>query len=370
MRKDYIDNLKIFCILLLFPVHTAMIYNKFSQPFYINGQSLSGVRFVINLIYPWWMTLLFTIAGISSAYALKKRTAKEYAKERVNKLLVPFCAGIFTIIPVQSYIADIFHNQYNGGYLEHYKIFFTKFTNLTGYDGGFTPGHMWFMLYLFIVSMIMLPIMTSYNKKKKIEGSKIKLHHILSLFLIILIMRPLLDIGGRSIGEALACFAIGFFVLSIDEVQELLERKSLLLSCLFICTLCTYSLLIKYEIQGGIVWDIEYPILLWLGIISLIGIAKKFLNNSNIVSRYLSSASFPIYYFHQSILVIVGYIVLKLTDLVIVQFLMIMTISFIGSLLCYEICRRFKLTCILFGIKYCSNRKDHNEDVKIGRDIT
>lgn len=367
MRKDYIDNLRIFCILLLFPFHTAMIYNNFGEPFYIHGQSLNSVGLITSLIYPWWMTLLFTIAGISSAYALKRRTAKEYVKERVSKLLIPFVIGIVTIIPVQSYIADVFYNQYNGGYFEHYKVFFTKFTDLTGYDGGFTPAHMWFIFYLFIVSMIMLPIMTYYNKKRKIDGSKIGLHHILPLFLVIVIMTPLLEIGGKSVGEALACFAIGFFLLSIDEVQALLERKSLLLGCLFICILCIHSLLIKNELQDGIVWDIEYRIVVWFGIIALIGIGRKFLNKSNAISRYLSNAAFSLYYFHQSILVIVGYIVLKLTDLVIVQFLMIMTLSFIGSLLCYEICRRFRLTCVLFGTKYISvnTRKIDNKGVKI-----
>ena len=353
MRKDYIDNLRVFCILLLFPFHTAMIYNNFGEPFYIHGESLSGAGWFVYLVYPWWMTLLFTIAGISSAYALKRRAAKEYAKERVHKLLIPFLVGLGIVIPVQSYIADIFHNQYTGGYFAHYKVFFTKFTDLTGYDGGFTPAHTWFMLFLFIVSMIMLPIMTSYNRKKrKIDGSKIRLRHVLPLFLVILILTPILEVSGKSVGEALACFGIGFFLLSLDKVQDLLEKKSFLLGGLFIATLCVYSWSISKGQQGSLLWKIAYGLVLWFGIIALMGLGKRFLNKSNGVTRYLSQAAFPLYYFHQSILVIVGFVVLRLTDIVVAQFIMIMILSFIGALTCYEVFRRFKVTCILFGIKY------------------
>lgn len=357
MRKHFIDNLRIFCILLLFPYHTGMIFNNFGEAFYVHGQALDGFTLIAVLIYPWWIKLLFTIAGISTAYALKKRSIKEYAKERVNKLLIPVIVGIIAIIPVQSYIADVFHNHYSGGYFEHYKVFFTKFTDLTGYDGGFTPAHLWFMLFLFVVSMIMVPVMSYYNKHKKIDGSKIGLKIILPLFFVILIMTPILDFGGRSIGEALACFAIGYFILSLDEVQKLLSKKCLLLAGLFAVMLCVHGILFENGIQSGLAWDIEYRIVLWSGIISLIGLAKRYFNKTNKVLKYLSQASFPIYYFHQSILVIAGFVILKLTDILFVQYIGIMISAFVGSIICYEICRRCKVTCALFGIKHMEKSK-------------
>ena len=42
--------------------------------------------------WPWFMPLLFTVAGISTAYAMQKRSAGGYAKERVSKLLIMFGA--------------------------------------------------------------------------------------------------------------------------------------------------------------------------------------------------------------------------------------------------------------------------------------
>ena len=39
-------------------------------------------------------------------------------------------------------------------YFEHYLIYFTRFTDLTGYDGGFTLGHFWFIAVLIIISCL------------------------------------------------------------------------------------------------------------------------------------------------------------------------------------------------------------------------
>lgn len=353
MRKYYIDHLRVFCILLLFPYHTAMIFNAFGEAFYIHGKPVHALTLPLNLIWPWWMSLLFTIAGISAAYSLKKRSMKEFVLERVQKLLIPLLSGIILIIPVQSYIADVFWNQYEGSYFQHYKVFFTRFTDLTGYDGGFTPGHLWFVLFLLASSMVTIPLILIYNHLgKKIDGSKIKLGHIMPLFLVILIMTPILEFtGGKSVGEATACFAIGFFVLAFDEVQDLLERNWLLLAGCFLGILCVHAIFVANGISG-IVWDIEFRIVKWFGILAFLGSGKKFFNKTNRLMRYLSEANFPLYYFHQSILVMLGYLVLKRIDSVPLQAAVIIGGTFLLTILCYEICRRFKVACFLFGIKY------------------
>ena len=100
MRKYYIDNLRVFCILLLIPYHTAMIFNDFGEAFYIHGQIVEGLAVPMGFLTPWWMSLLFTISGISVAFALKRRSIKEFFMERVKKLLIPLLVGIMLIIPV------------------------------------------------------------------------------------------------------------------------------------------------------------------------------------------------------------------------------------------------------------------------------
>jgi glucans biosynthesis protein C len=353
MRKDFIDNIRIFCIMLLFPFHTCMIYNNWGEVFYITGKPFDLPSLFVTVVYPWWMTLLFTLAGISSNYAIQRRSIKEYAKERMAKLLVPLLVGLVIIIPIQSYIADVFHEGYSGGYFEHYKIFFTKFTYLTGQDGGFTPAHLWFILYLFLISMFMLPWMYLYHRSgKRIDGSKVLLLHLLPLFLVILIFTPILEIGGKSIGEALACFAIGFFLLSNEKIQERIEKNRFVLTILFLIVVLVRMLLSFHNLDRGLLWDMEQRTVTWFGILSFLGIGKRYFNHSNAYTRYLSKAAFPLYYFHQSILVVIGYFVLKYVNNIWLQFTMILFGTFGISILCYEVFRRFKISSFLFGIKF------------------
>ena len=115
MRKYYIDNIRILCILMLFPFHTAMIF----KTWYVHSNDLFGATMLILGVYPWWMSALFVLAGMSTVYALKKRTIKKYIEERFLKLLVPLISAILLLIPVQTYIADKYFNHYSGSYIAH-----------------------------------------------------------------------------------------------------------------------------------------------------------------------------------------------------------------------------------------------------------
>jgi hypothetical protein len=336
-----------------------MFFNTFGEPFYVFSTPVKFLSEINVAIYPWWMDLLFTVAGISSAYALKKRSGKEYAGERVSKLLVPFIFGLLLVIPVQSFIADLFHNGYRGNYFEHYRIFFTKFTDLSGYDGGFTPAHTWFMLYLFLISMISLPLMLWYNRReRKINGSRISMLYLLLMFVPILLMTPLLDIAGKSIGGALACFLLGFLILSQDEVLEKLSKYRIPLTIVWVILMVMRAVVFAYNFSFGLIWDIQYRILTWAGILAILGLGKRYLNFNNKFTRYFSPAAFPFYFFHQSVMVIVAFFILKLTQVIPVQIISIMLISFILTLLTYEIFRRFTATCFLFGIKKESKKRE------------
>lgn len=351
MRKYYIDNLRVFCILLLFPFHTAMIFNNWGEVFYIHGVDSLPASFFMMCVYPWWMTLLFVIAGMSSYYALSHRSVKEFVKERVNKLLIPLLVGLVTIIPVQTYVADVFHNGYNGNFFEHYAVYFTRFTDLTGYDGGFTPGHLWFMLFLFVISMCMLPFMRKYiNRKRKCIFDKISYISLFLLFFVVLICTPVLEIG-KSVGEAMACFAIGFFIFSSDEVQETIRKKVWISGALMLVFLVIRMYLWLTGDDYGIIGDIEYRMYLWSGILFLLGLAKSFFNKTNPLMSYLSTAAFPLYYFHQTILVVLGMVVLKYVDNMWAQYVIVCFGTLILSVLCYEICRRNHITAKIFGIK-------------------
>lgn len=353
-RSNYIDNIRIICILLLFPFHTAMCFNSFGEKFYVMGTPSTIISGIVVAVYPWWMALLFVLAGISSVYALKKRSASQYAKERVFKLFIPLLFGILLIIPPQTYIADVFHNSYSGGYFKHYITYFTKWTDLSGADGGFTPGHLWFILYLFVISMITLPLMNWYTKReKKLSVEKINIFIIALIGIIIItLMTFIADIGGKSVGDFAACFLLGFFLLSKDDVIQKLEKHSTLLGITWLILIVIRCVLWLTGCNNDIIFGVEYKALEWIGILAFLGLGKRFLNFRNKITDYLSKAAFPLYFLHQTILIITGFFVFKFTpNIVPLQYLLILFISFVFTLFMYELFRRIPVTRFMFGIK-------------------
>lgn len=76
IRYHYIDNLRNLTILLLFPIHTFMIWNDFGSQFYIWQGENKILSTLIVLVNPWFMPLLFVLAGMSARYALGKEQIK------------------------------------------------------------------------------------------------------------------------------------------------------------------------------------------------------------------------------------------------------------------------------------------------------
>ena len=363
-RKYFIDNLRILCILLLFPFHVGMFYNDFGERFYVHIADCVPASLLNISTYPWWMPLLFVLAGASTFYAFEKRTAKQYIIERVLKLYIPFNVALIFVIPVQTYLADIYFNNYSGNYFEHFKEFLV-FTDLTGYDGHFTPAHTWFILYLFLISLITLPLLKlAYNKNFDLKLSRFLVLKLLLIGVIPYVIKPIGDLGGKSITEFMAWFLIGFFVFSNETFQEKAASWSIVTFPIFAILLIARCVMYKVQFFPPY-WDVLTYIFTLSGILSLFGLGKRFLNFNSAFTKYFSQASFPLYILHQSVIVILGFFAAKYVKIpYILQYILLVLISFAITVGLYEIFRRNKVTCFLLGIKRQKNRKEDCESPK------
>ena len=353
MRKNYIDNLHWICILLLFFYHTFMVYNTFGESFYIKGADVQATTYFIMAVWPWFMPLFFLLSGVNSAYALKKRTATEFLKERVLKLLIPLVFGILLLVPAQTYFAEVFHNGYTGNFFEQYILFFTKANDLSGYNGGFTPGHLWFILYLFVISIVTLPVMNIYQKSaKKIAAYKIPLPVLLLFFLIPGVTQVILDIGGKSLGEYLAWFLIGYFYISDDVVQEKLQKRRFILLGIAVPFMAIFTfageVIVNYN---NILYEFVYFIYVWVTILAILGFGRQYLDFVNGTTAYLSKSSFGVYIIHQQWIVITAYFALMGIGSIPLQMVFIILASVVFTFLTYELFRRIRLTRFMFGLK-------------------
>jgi len=255
------------------------------------------------------------------------------------------------LVPVQTYFAEVFHNGYKGNYFEQYILFFTKPTDLTGYHGGFTPAHLWFILYLFVISLIALPVMNMYQKStKRLQAQKIPFPAIMLLFFIPGFSQVILDIDGKSVGEYLAFFFIGYFVISNDTVQEKIQRYRFVPLCLAVICVIVFLSYGDAISNNIILIEILYFTYAWSVILALLGFGKRHLNHRTRATAYLARASFPVYVIHQQWIVVTAYFAIMWIQSVPLQILTIIFASVILTYLTYEAFRRTAATRFMFGI--------------------
>ncbi|MDE7133643.1 MAG: acyltransferase [Lachnospiraceae bacterium] len=335
MRKHYIDNLRNFTILLLFPVHTFMIWNDFGSKFYIWLGENRILSTLIVLVNPWFMPLLFVLAGMSARYALEKRTVKEFVIQRIRKLLIPFILGMLFLVPFQSLYARKFYDGYEKGLLEHWKYFYTHFTDLSGYDGAFTPGHLWFILFLWLISLFSLVLFHYFPREKSVTMvEKMTAWQVLLLCIPIWLMYYLGNFGGFSIGKNLALYLIGYYVLSNDVVLDRLEKSIGWLSALWaVGTIMLVTLYYTHAYYG----DLWVNYIGWNTILVWLVQGRKLLNRRTKLTDYLNRASYPIYILHQSILVALAYYVVGAWNNIFVQIFVICFGSIGLTVFVYEV---------------------------------
>ncbi len=103
-RRHDLNWLRVIAILLLLYFHTGMIFTA-EWDWHIKNPETSHLVLEVNYFFSRWrMALLFLIAGIGTHYALRRRSAGEYAGERTKRLLVPVLFGMLVIVPPQIYV--------------------------------------------------------------------------------------------------------------------------------------------------------------------------------------------------------------------------------------------------------------------------
>lgn len=354
MRKHYIDNLRWLTLLLLVPYHTAMAWNYWGEPNYIFFEGNRLISSIVVFFSPYFMPLLFVLAGISTRLALEKRTIGQYLAERVKKLLLPFLFGTIALMPIMSYIGDRFNYGYSGGFFRHYAVFFTKFTDLTGADGGFSLGQFWFLLYLLVISAACVGVLSLLKKIKPAKAAKsVPFWAVILLGLPLPLLSDILSIGGKSLAEYTYLFLLGYFVFSDDKTIAKAEKYSPVLLPLGIAASVLNVYLFLWSGKDyGLINDIAKYLSEWLMIIALIGIAKRCFNKSGKLSDYMKTRSFLLYIYHFIWVVAAQYLLHKVVgNNNAILFFGTVIIAYIMTFTCCEISIRIPFLCTLTGVK-------------------
>ncbi len=329
--------------MLLIPYHAAMAWNVWGEPNYIYFEGNHVISSIVVFLSPYFMPFMFLLAGISARFSLQKRTIRQYIIERFKKLLFPFVFGIVLIMPIMTYIADKLNYRYQGDLFEHYAIFFTRFTDLTGADGGFSMGQFWFLLYLFLISLLAAGVILLQRKvipQKETKKTNVSLVLVCFLGLLLPFFSELLSVGGKSLVEYTYIFLVGYYLFSKDDVISKVERYKWIFLCIGLtAAFFNVYMFIWAESQQILLNIIAKYVSEWFMIIALLGIGKRYLNFSGKVSKYMVQRSYSFYIFHFIWLVLFQYGLFYICGSnTIFLYAIPVVLAYGVTLLCCEIC--------------------------------
>jgi peptidoglycan/LPS O-acetylase OafA/YrhL len=369
-RRYEIDWLRLMAVFLLFFFHAACVFHPWSDNYIKNDQLSPAIAYIfVWTLGHWHMSLFFILAGASTYFALRKRSAAEYVKERVKRLFIPLLFGTLVIIPPLSYLGLVNHSDYSQSFIAWFPSFFQLQTaDLSGFFlGGLTTGHLWFILHLLVYSLIALPLFLYFNRAsgrrwiERIAGILMKPAVLFLLFpvLLALISRFPWVLGGNPLFY-ITFFIAGFILMSNQRLMGQIDRYRLLLLVLGVVPLvglitmsATNSWPANVPEWAEVIMDAyRNGFVPWFFILALLAYGRRLLNFTNRFLRYFAEGAYPIYILHQTIIMAIAFFVVQWSLGVAAKYAIIVALSFVGTVLAYDILvRRTNLTRFLFGMK-------------------
>ncbi len=374
-RKHYLDWLRVLGILVVFLYHSSRFFDANNSWHIKNGITFVRLRFFLAFTEQWMMPLMIIVSGASVYFSLTSRRAGSFLKERVLRLFVPLTIGIFTHSIWQIYLERLAHNQFVGSFWQFLPEYFQ---GLYGFGGNFAwmGVHLWYLLVLFMLSIIFLPLFLMLKSKR---GARVlqKVGDFLALpGAVILVIMPTVvimntigedsplgrqDFGGWGLAAYLWFFFAGFLLVSNDRLQERIRQirwVSLLLALLF-GTIGYTRLIIGFDVPEvlGPVGDFFFgdthdDLGSWTWLLAIIGFAIQHLRNRSTFVDYCNEAVLPFYILHQPILLTIGYLIIPLAIAPALKWATIMPVSFAVILALYHfLVRRYNVLRFVFGMK-------------------
>lgn len=316
-RLPYLDNCKIFLILLVISYHSAHAYSNSSWVF----KDDSNIKWVMNYLTinrSFFMGLFFFISAYLATKSILKYNKKEFLIRKARRLLLPVFFLCFLAVPIYFYIAYI--SKYNSISFGRFYIYEYIL------KGHVTYQHGWFLVILFF---FLEAYMLIYNLLiKKFNTKPIKLNLNLFTFLIFamiigafsFIIRKyysvnewvtLLGIIGfepAHIVQYIIMFILGIIANNNNWLNKLNKKIgviSLSIGLILIILFCTKNYIgtsIKDFINNY--WAfIESIICVYLSI-GIIYIFKRFFNKETKISKAIFNSYFGAFLIHNDFVVI------------------------------------------------------------------
>lgn len=357
-RRADLDWIRILATYVVFLFHCTMFFNPF--PWHVKNEIINSSYILVFslLVGTWIMPIFFALSGISTYFALTRRTGKVFLKERIVKLGVPLLFGILILSPPQVYIERLSHKQFSGPFFSFVPKYFDGLYLEIGGTGNFAfvGLHLWYLLVLILFSAISLPLLT--RKRNNLKSFKLN-HYAVILVTLIVIARYLnfVNLGGWGIPYYFALFLFGYYYFSNESFMEFIKINKNFIAILAVSMSGIYITWFMLGIPK--MTELTFFLFTIVKVVSSLNsmlfifyLAHRFLTEKNNFFNYNSALSMPFYVLHQPVIVIVGFMIYLLNWPIAIKLVFLIATSLSLILFSYEFfIKKNTVLRVLFGMK-------------------
>ena len=360
-RYHFLDNIRWVVVMLVLLYHVFYNYNNLGIFGSIGSLGTNQWQDIVcTLLNPWFMPLLFVVAGASSRYALERHSTTEFRIERRGKLLIPSTLGIVVFGWVLGMI-----NMANAGIeLPEGTPGWVKY--LISLPSG--TAHLWFIQDLFCFSLLLLLVRKWLSVERVNKWITTLSNRGMTLLIIglfgVLYLTSLTQIDNPTEAMGLvnlyrpvfyfATFLMGYYIFSSEAIHNYLASKAKMLVVVAIMSATAFGIR-YYGVDYTLPSVIQSPLCVlfcWTAILAMFGGFKSWADKTSTFASYMTRSSFGIYIVHMTVCSATC-VLLKSSALPVWSiYLITITTTYLGSFLLWEVLRRipFVRWCV-FGIK-------------------
>ncbi len=357
-RHEFLDWLRVIAIFILLFFHTGMLFVGWGWHVQ-NTETIAALAWPMDIAHRLRMPLLFIIAGAGMRFALNRRTATELVSERTLRLLLPLVAGMLLIVPPQIYFERVFRGQWEGGYVPFMleRVFQFHFYP----HGDFGWHHLWFIAYLYVYAMLLLPLLVWWKRAERSIRPGVWLYALaIPLCINEALLKPIFPETHNLVADwyifdhYLLLTVYGFLLASLSGCWDWLvtQRRFALGASIVGLGLAITLLELRIIPHGGPADAFVANVFTWTALMACLGYGRRYLSFANPLLRWARDASYPIYIVHQTVIVAIGYFVIQETWAPWMKYWVVLAGTMMSCALIYELgIRRYSVLRTLFGMK-------------------
>ena len=319
-RRTGIDVLRVLICVAIILSHALLIFG--SDPNYHLKSAIPsrGASILFDFVRVNSLPLFLVIAGWSAVISLRRRRSGQFVLERGTRLLVPLVVGSALFGSVIKYI-ELSHGidlgpwglrriePLHGGFFEFFPHNLTHLKEVTW-------SHLWFLAYLFLYSVLLLPLLVGLARRAPRAAKPTALIAYLPavpMAMLLVATRgywpflPNLITDWPNFSFYALCFVFGAEIAAWPGFEACLKNEA---PRLLVFMLLAFAGMSYYgESAAGRVF---VALTSWGGIAAGLGFASRFQPVATPLLAYLAEASLPIFIVHHVPLLLLGSLLLPM----------------------------------------------------------